>query len=153
MQLIPRGCQPCASCDPRTFDFNINKMWGCTQHGSTWLNKPLVDADFFLVRRCYKWVVHKTSFMHEAFLKVNRLLVTQVQIKSLVFWIWFLHPYHGYHTILFRWLEANLQGIFPAGCLLTEGCRGEGGILRHLFLENPVGLVSAGSEETGFLRF
>ena len=24
-----------------------------------------------------------------------------------------------------------LTGIFPAGCLLTEGCRGEGGILRN----------------------
>merc|ERR1712230_146176 len=24
-----------------------------------------------------------------------------------------------------------MGGIFPAGCLLTEGCRGEGGILRN----------------------
>ncbi len=29
-----------------------------------------------------------------------------------------------------EFVQFHPKGIFPAGCLLTEGCRGEGGILR-----------------------
>merc|ERR1712070_1191944 len=31
----------------------------------------------------------------------------------------------------FEFVQFHPTGIFPAGCLLTEGCRGEGGILRN----------------------
>jgi len=30
-----------------------------------------------------------------------------------------------------EFVQFHPTGIFPAGCLLTEGCRGEGGILRN----------------------
>lgn len=36
-------------------------------------------------------------------------------------------------------------GIFPAGCLLTEGCRGEGGILRLLAQHQKTGISKIGN--------
>lgn len=31
-----------------------------------------------------------------------------------------------------EFVQFHPTGIFPAGCLITEGCRGEGGILRNV---------------------
>ena len=41
-----------------------------------------------------------------------------------------------FFRIAWKWIRCTFshpvrRGIFPAGCLLTEGCRGEGGILRN----------------------
>jgi succinate dehydrogenase/fumarate reductase flavoprotein subunit len=30
-----------------------------------------------------------------------------------------------------EFIQFHPTGIYPAGCLITEGCRGEGGILRN----------------------
>lgn len=40
-------------------------------------------------------------------------------------------PYLAIVIDLSSLLRSNKLGIYGAGCLITEGCRGEGGILRN----------------------